>query len=232
MLELKDVDAGYGPIRVLFGVSLRVEEGEVVCLLGRNGVGKTTTLRTIVGQVRPTAGKVLFDGADIGGMEPWRIARLGVAYVPADRRCFGALTVEENLEVGTQPVRDGEAWTVERVYDLFPDLARLRKMKSAYLSGGQQQMLTMGRALMGNPRVLLLDEPAEGLAPVILENIEAQVRTLTQEGLTILLAEMNVGFALKLSSRVYILEKGEIRFEGTTDELEAREDLMHEHLAV
>jgi branched-chain amino acid transport system ATP-binding protein len=233
LLELREVESGYGRSRVLFGVSLEVGAGEVVCLLGRNGVGKTTTLRTVIGQLTPTGGTIRFRGEDITGVAPHRIAKLGLAYVPADRRCFSGLTVEENLQVGAKVGPDGaDHWTQDRVYELFPDLQRLSNLRAAHLSGGQQQMLTIGRALMGNPVMLLLDEPAEGLAPVILETLESQVAMLTADGLTILLAEMNVGFALSLGQRAYILDKGEIRYEGAVEDLREDQELMHEHLAV
>ena len=231
ILEVRDVHTAYGLSQVLFGVSLGVEAGEAVCLLGRNGVGKTTTLRSIVGLTPPTTGRVLFADTDITGLAPYRVARLGLGFVPQDRRIFGDLSVRENLEVA-RASREGTGWSVERVYEIFPVLKKLDARPGGYLSGGEQQMLAIGRALMGNPRLLLLDEPSEGLAPLIVDALQEQIAALKAEGMTILMAEQNLAMALALSERVYILDKGHVRFAGTVAEFEADEALRHEYLAV
>jgi branched-chain amino acid transport system ATP-binding protein len=203
-----------------------------VCLLGRNGVGKTTTLRSLIGLTPPRAGRVVFDGVDITGWAPYRVARQGIAFVPQERRLFGDLSVRENLEVARRSARGASAWGVERVYAIFPILERLDTRRAGYLSGGEQQMLAIGRALMGNPRLLILDEPSEGLAPLIVDALCEQIRALKAGGMTILMAEQNLTLALALSERVYILDKGHVRFAGTVAEFEADETLRDEYLAV
>ena len=233
ILELRDVHTAYGLSRVLFGVSLHVDAGECVSLLGRNGVGKTTTIRTIMGLTPPSSGHVLWKARDITGFPPYRVARAGIGFVPEDRRIFADLTVWENLDVAARAARDaGAGWTIERVFDLFPTLRELAGRNGGYLSGGEQQMLTIARTLMGNPELLLLDEPSEGLAPLVVEHLGAQIARLKREGLTILLAEQNVNFSLALADRVYVLEKGRIRYQGTAAELRADEALRHELLAL
>ena len=218
-LELEAVEAGYGPSRVLHGVTLTARAGEVVSLLGRNGAGKSTTLKAIVNLVEVTGGIVRFGGRDITRRPTHEISRLGVGYVPEDRRIFADLTVAENLVVGAKG--DG-VWSAARVYQFFPKLAELAARRAGSLSGGEQQMLTVARTLMGNPRLLLLDEPSEGLAPVIVRALGDQIAALKREGLTILLSEQNLRFAARLADRVYIIEKGEIRFGGPMTELMAR----------
>jgi branched-chain amino acid transport system ATP-binding protein len=213
---------------VLFGVSIEVHAGECVCLLGRNGVGKTTTMRSIMGLTPPQSGRVAFKGADITGWEPYRVARAGIGFVPEDRRIFADLTVWENLDVAQ---RRG-AWTAERIFDLFPTLRQLTSRNGGYLSGGEQQMLTIARTLMGNPELLLLDEPSEGLAPLVVDHLGEQIARLKAEGLTILLAEQNTDFSLRLADRVYVLEKGAIRFSGVAAALRDNEALRHELLAL
>ncbi len=232
LLELDGVRAAYGLSQVLFGVSFRAERAEVVALLGRNGVGKTTTLRTIIGLTRLQAGSIRWRDRDIGGLPPYRIARLGVGFVPEDRRIFPDLTVWENLDIARRPRADGEGWTEAAVYDLFPKLYDLRFRRGGYLSGGEQQMLTIGRSLMGNPDLLLLDEPSEGLAPLIVAELRERIGRLRDLGLTIVLAEQNLGFVLALSNRVYILEKGEVKFGGTPDDLRADPALQRRYLTV
>jgi branched-chain amino acid transport system ATP-binding protein len=229
LLEAKDVHTAYGLSRVLFGVSLEVAAGECVCLLGRNGVGKSTTMRSIMGLTPPHAGRITWKSRDITGWPPYRVAQSGIGFVPEDRRIFADLTVWENLDVATKP---GGAWTVERVFDLFPKLRELADRNGGYLSGGEQQMLTIARTLMGNPELLLLDEPSEGLAPLVVDHLREQIGRLKHEGLTILLAEQNTEFSLRLADRVYVLEKGAIRFSGTASALRDNEALRHELLAL
>jgi branched-chain amino acid transport system ATP-binding protein len=211
VLRLDTVEAAYGPSRVLHGVTLEAREGEVVSLLGRNGAGKSTTLKAIVGMVAVTGGAITLDDRPLQTLLPHEISRLGVGWVPEDRRIFSDLTVVENLLVGAKG--DG-GWSVERVYQYFPKLGQLAGRRGGSLSGGEQQMLTVARTLMGNPRILLLDEPSEGLAPVIVQALGQQIAALKREGLTILLSEQNLKFAARLADRAYIIEKGQIRWEG------------------
>lgn len=214
LLEVSDLHAAYGLSRVLFGISLTADAGECVCLLGRNGVGKSTTMRSIMGLLRPSSGRVQWKGRDITGWAPHEVARAGIGFVPEDRRVFSELTVEENLDVARRAAQRSGRWDAGAVYGLFPKLQELRDRQSGFLSGGEQQMLTIGRTLMGNPELLLLDEPSEGLAPLVVEHLLQQVGALKQGGLTILLAEQGVEFSLALADRVYVLEKGEVRFSG------------------
>jgi len=234
LLELSHVDAYYDDSHILFDLSLTVETGEVVCLLGRNGAGKTTTARSIVGLTPPRGGRITLRGHDLVGLPPYRIARLGIGFVPEDRRVFPNLTVYENLEVARRTWGHGAAstWTVERVFDLFPILAQRRRQLGATLSGGEQQMLTIARTLMGDPAVLLLDEPSEGLAPLVVETLRQQLAQLKQNGLTIVLAEQNVRFVSELGDRVYILEKGMVRYQGSMAEFLADEPVRQAYLAV
>jgi len=231
ILAVEDIYTSYGLSQVLFGVSLRVARGECVCLLGRNGVGKTTTMRSIMGLTPPRQGRIEWQGRDITGWAPWDVARAGIGFVPEDRRIFADLTVWENLDVASQR-RAGGGFTIERVFDLFPKLRELTGRQGGFLSGGEQQMLTIGRTLMGNPDLLLLDEPSEGLAPLVVEHLKEQVARLKSEGLTILLAEQNVEFCLALADRVYVLEKGHIRYEGTAPDFQADESIRHQYLAL
>ena len=234
LLELSHVEAYYDDSHILFDLSLTVETGEVVCLLGRNGAGKTTTARSIVGLTPPRAGRITLRGHDLVGLPPYRIARLGIGFVPEDRRVFPNLTVYENLEVARRTWGDGAArtWTVERVFDLFPILAQRHRQLGATLSGGEQQMLTIARTLMGDPAVLLLDEPSEGLAPLVVESLRQQLAQLKRNGLTIVLAEQNVRFVSELGDRVYILEKGMVRYEGSMAAFLADEPIRQAYLAV
>jgi branched-chain amino acid transport system ATP-binding protein len=233
MLSVRNLDAYYGRAHILTDLSLEVGKGEVVVLLGRNGAGKSTTLKSIMGLVRPACGELAFAGQRIDRLEPYEIAALGLGYVPEDRRIFTELTVMENLEVGRQPARPGApTWTPERLFKLFPNLAEMTGRPGGRTSGGEQQMLTIARTLMGNPSCILLDEPSEGLAPVIVDQMAAAIRELKTEGLAVLLSEQNLHFATEVSDRAYIIEKGHIRFAGTMAELAANEDVRTQYLAV
>jgi branched-chain amino acid transport system ATP-binding protein len=221
VIGVRGLEAGYGRAAVLFGIALEARRGEVAVLLGRNGAGKSTTLKAIMGLVPPRAGEVLFDGQRIDGFEPHRIARLGLAYVPEDRRIFTELTVAENLEVGRQAPREGAPrWTPARVFELFPSLGRMQDRPGGRMSGGEQQMLAIARTLMGNPRAMLLDEPAEGLAPVLVEEVARTILELKREGLAVLLCEQNLHFARRVADRAFLLEKGHVRRTGSLAELE------------
>ncbi|APT56100.1 ABC transporter ATP-binding protein [Roseomonas gilardii] len=233
MLEVVDLVGGYGRARILQGLSFRVGAGELVMLLGRNGAGKSTTLKTIMGLLRAESGGIRFGGREITGWEPHRIARAGLGYVPEERRIFADLTVMENLEVGRQAPREGlPPWTPERLFALFPNLGRMRDRPGGRMSGGEQQMLTIARTLMGNPRLLLLDEPGEGLAPVIVEQMAQAVLRLKAEGLTILLAEQNPHFARGVADRAVVLEKGRAVWSGAPEALAADEAVRRRYLAV
>jgi branched-chain amino acid transport system ATP-binding protein len=232
LLEIEGIHTAYGSSRVLFGITLDINAGECVCLLGRNGVGKTTTMRSIMGLTPPSQGHVRFKGKDITGSQPYRLARSGIGYVPEDRRIFAELTVWENLEVAARSANRPGPWKTETVSDLFPKLGELGDRMGGVLSGGEQQMLTIARTLMGNPDLLLLDEPSEGLAPVIVENLLVQVQRLKREGLTILLAEQGVDFSLSLADRVYVLEKGAVRHSGPAAQLRNDAALRNELLAL
>ncbi|MET0681574.1 MAG: ABC transporter ATP-binding protein [Burkholderiales bacterium] len=233
MLAVQGLNTYYGRAHILADVALEVATGEVVCLLGRNGAGKSTTLKSIIGLVRPASGAIAFDGRRIDRLEPYAIARAGLGYVPEDRRIFTDLTVTENLEVGRQPARsDAPTWTPERLFALFPNLGVMRDRHGGRMSGGEQQMLTIARTLMGNPSCLLLDEPSEGLAPVVVDQMAAAIRALKKEGLSVLLSEQNLHFAAEVSDRAYIIEKGRIRFAGTMAELAASADVRAQYLAV
>ncbi|WP_135469180.1 ABC transporter ATP-binding protein [Crenalkalicoccus roseus] len=233
MLEVAELHAHYGRAHILAGVSLSVAAGEVVVLLGRNGAGKSTTLKAIMGLVRPSGGRVRLAGRDIAGREPFEIARLGLGYVPEERRIFTGLTVMENLEVGRRPPPPGRpAWTPERVFALFPSLAGLRDRPGGRMSGGEQQMLAIARTLMGNPRLILLDEPSEGLAPVVLERLAQAIQELKAEGLAILLSEQNLHFARLVSDRASIIEKGRIRWAGGMAALMEAPEIRRRYLAL
>lgn len=234
LLALSGVATYYGTSHILFDLALAVEAGEVVCLLGRNGAGKTTTMKTIMGLVRARRGSIVFDGHELVGLPPYAIARLGVGYVPDERLIFPDLTVRENLEIARKPpAKPGiEPWTVERVYELFPALAGRDGNLGGYLSGGEQQMLTVGRTLMGNPSLLLLDEPVEGVAPLVVRHLGETIVALKALGLTILMAEQNLVFARQISDRAYVIEKGRIRFSGTMAELETNHEVQQKYLMI
>jgi len=232
-LQVDGIHTAYGLSRVLFGVSLEVRAGECVALIGRNGVGKTTTMRSIMGLTPPLQGRVRWKGRDIAHLAPHRICRLGIGFVPEDRRIFPELSVWENLDIARRAGTKGRtSWREEQVFALFPDLAEIRDRLGGVLSGGQQQMLTIARTLMGNPELLLLDEPSEGLAPLIVEQLRQRVAELKATGLSIVLAEQNLRFVLALADRVYILEKGEVRFTGTPSDLQADSSIVHQYLTV
>jgi branched-chain amino acid transport system ATP-binding protein len=230
--EVHDIHTDYGFSKILFGVSFAVEPGWIVALIGRNGVGKTTTMRSIMGLTPPREGRILWEDVDIRGMATHRIVRLGIGYVPEDRRIFPELTVWENLDIARRPAANGEGWTEEGVFELFPILGEIQHRRGGVLSGGEQQMLTIARSLMGNPRLLLLDEPSEGLAPLIVETVRDQVEKLRDSGLSIVLAEQNLEFVLSLSDQVHILEKGEIKFSGSADDLRGNEEILHRYLTI
>ena len=233
MLSVKNLHAYYARAHILQGLSLEARAGEVVALLGRNGAGKSTALKAIMGLVPPAQGEVTFDGQRIDRLPPYRIARLGLGYVPEERRIFTELTVMENLEVGRQPARAAApAWTEDRLFALFPNLGRLRERPGGRMSGGEQQMLTIARTLMGNPSCVLLDEPSEGLAPIIVAEMAKSIRALKGEGLSVLLCEQNLRFCEAVADRAYIIEKGQIRFAGTMAELAANAALREQYLSV
>jgi branched-chain amino acid transport system ATP-binding protein len=235
VLAVREINTFYGLSHILFDVSLAIDQGETVCLLGRNGVGKTTTLRSIMGLTPPCSGSIKFDGEEIKGKQPFEICHLGVGFVPEDRVIFPDLTVRENLEIAVKKSHQGKnlvGWTIEKVHRLFPILQERDKQWGGTLSGGEQQMLTIARTLMGNPRLLLLDEPSEGLAPLVIRAIGEQILALKKEGMTILLSEQNSGFALKVSDRAYILEKGHVTWKGSTSELKENPEIMKNYLGV
>ncbi|HKW93398.1 MAG TPA: ABC transporter ATP-binding protein [Methylomirabilota bacterium] len=234
LLELSHVETYYDDSHVLFDLSLTIDAGEVVCLLGRNGAGKTTTIRTIVGLTPPRSGRVVLRGRDLAGLPAYRVARLGIGFVPEDRRIFPNLTVRENLEVARRSRADGSRgpWSEERIFDLFPIMRERGRQAGGTLSGGEQQMLTIARTLMGNPDLLLLDEPSEGLAPLVVEVLGRQLGRLKESGLTIVLAEQNVRFVTGLGDRVYILEKGTVRYQGAMADFLADDRARQAYLAV
>jgi len=238
LLEARGLNAWYGAAHILFDVSLQVNRGEVVALMGRNGAGKSTTLKTLMGMLAKRKGSVSFLGKDISRSEPHEVARMGLGYVPEDRRVFGDLTVLENLEVGRQSARqwsDGSAaplWTHERLFKLFPNLGEMPERPGGRMSGGEQQMLTVARTLMGNPFLVLLDEPSEGVAPVIVEQMAQMILELKAQGVSILLSEQNMHFAELVSDRAYVLEKGQIRYQASMAELAANEEVRRAYLSV
>ena len=233
LLEVNNLEAAYGSSQVLFGVSLEVNRGEVVALLGRNGAGKTTTLSSIMGLVRPRAGTVRFDGKEIQRREPFEACRAGLGFVPENCRLFGALTVAENFEAARRPAREGAMrWDLDHVLELFPDVAQFLHRRASALSGGQQRMVAIARTLMGNPSLLLLDEPSEGLAPIVVSAILERLKRLKATGTTVLISEQNLRFATELADRVSIIERGEIRYEGTPAELGAHPEVREKYLMV
>ena len=233
MLNVQSIDAYYGQAKILHGLSLNIQQGEVVALLGRNGAGKSTTMKSIIGIVPPRAGRITFRDREIAGIPTHSISQLGIGYVPEDRRIFPELTVWENLDIGRRPPMDGgDGWSEEQVFELFPDLKDIQERKGGVLSGGQQQMLTIARSLMGNPKLLLLDEPSEGLAPIVVESLRDRIQMLKTGGLSIVLAEQNLDFVLFLSDRVHILEKGEVVYTGTPAELRDNPDVQTKYLTV
>ncbi|MDP6707490.1 MAG: ABC transporter ATP-binding protein [Alphaproteobacteria bacterium] len=232
LLEVNDIYSSYGLSQVLFGISFAVEPGQVVALIGRNGVGKTTTMRSIMGLTPARQGHIVWQGQEITRRPAYRIAKLGIGYVPEERRIFPELTVWENLDIARRPATNGNGWSEDEVFELFPDLKDIQSRLGGVLSGGQQQMLTIARSLMGNPTLLLLDEPSEGLAPKVVETLRDQVRQLKERGLSIILAEQNLEFVLYLSDNLHILEKGEIKYSGTPVDLRANPEILEQYLTV
>jgi branched-chain amino acid transport system ATP-binding protein len=225
MLEVQGIHTYYGLSHILFDVSLKVKKGQVVCLLGRNGAGKTTTFRSIMGLNPPSRGQIRFNDADVTGTPSYQLVRKGMGWVPDDRRIFADLTVGENLEIAEREATEGEKWDKQKVYELFPALKDLDSRKGGLLSGGEQKMLAIGRALMTNPRFLLLDEPTEGLAPVLVKSLGERIKKLKEVGLTVLLAEQNVKFTLTLSDYGYIIDNGRICYKGPVEELVDNEEV-------
>lgn len=232
MLQIEGIHTFYGLSHILFDVSLEVSKGEIVCILGRNGAGKSTTMKSVMGLAPPRQGSIRFQNRDITGVKPHQIARMGMGFVPDDRRVFFDLTVEENLEISERGVEKPNSWDRYRVYEFFQPLRHIRSRKAGLLSGGEQQMLTIGRALVTNPDLLLLDEPTEGLAPILVGMLEDHILALKDSGLTILLAEQNQKTALNLSDRGYILDNGTIRYQGKIEELRQNEEIMRRYLLV
>jgi branched-chain amino acid transport system ATP-binding protein len=237
-LAVENLCAWYGAAQILYDVSFAVDRGEVVALMGHNGAGKSSTMKAIMGLIARRSGTVRFNGRDISGLKPFEIARLGIGFTPEDRRIFSELTVLENLDIGRQPphrFEDGApapVWTPDVLFKLFPNLAELRHRLGARMSGGEQQMLTIARTLMGNPLLVLLDEPSEGIAPVIVEEIANTIVELKKQGLSILLSEQNIGFAEQICDRAYMVEKGQIRWSGTMAELVGSEEVQRAYLTV
>ncbi len=233
LLSVQGLHAAYGDSRVLFGVDLEVNRGEVVALLGRNGAGKTTTLSAIMGLVPPRSGSIRFKETDITGAEPFRVCRAGLGYVAEDCRLFTSLTVAENFEAARMPARPGSSsWSLDSILELFPDVRTFLNRRASALSGGQQRMVAIARTLMGNPEMILLDEPSEGLAPLVVDALLKQLKRLKESGQTVLISEQNLRFANELADRVYIIEKGEIPYQGTPAELAARPELRQKYLMV
>jgi len=238
MLAVESLSAWYGAARILYDLSFEVGRGEVVALMGRNGAGKSTTLKSIMGLTAKRQGTVRFEDRDISGLKPFEIARRGLGYTPEDRRIFADLTVMENLDIGRQPARrfaDGApapSWTPEKLFDMFPNLAEMPDRLGDRMSGGEQQMLNVARTLMGNPLLVLLDEPSEGVAPLIVEQMAATIVELKKEGLSILLSEQNIHFARLVSDRIYLLEKGQIRWQGSMAQLDTNLEVQRAYLTV
>lgn len=230
MLEVQEIHTYYGRSHILQGISLDLEEGEVICLLGRNGAGKTTTVKSIMGYVHPKAGTITFEGKDITKKEPFEISRAGIGHVPQDRRIFPTLTVQDNLEVIHRKVVGG--WTVKKVFDIFPILEKLKSRRGSNLSGGEQQILAVARPLMTNPKLLLLDEPSEGIAPIIVKEIAELIQKITKTGISVLLAEQNMKFTMEIASRGYIIDKGRIHHQGGMEELKEDREIIGKYLAV
>ena len=233
ILEVEGIDVFYGASQILFGVSLSVFAGQTVALLGRNGAGKSTTMKAIIGLAPPRRGSIKVHGAPMQGRAADRVARAGIGYVPEDRQVFPEHSIEENLEIGAKPGLDGrQDWTLPRVYEVFPLLAGMRNRMAGRLSGGEQQMLTIARTLMGNPELLLLDEPSEGLAPVIVERIGELVLQLRGMGVTLIVAEQNLHFCLDIATHAVVIDKGHVVYTGSIDELTHNEDVKRKYLAV
>jgi len=234
LLEVKELNTFYDQSHILQGVSLGVDRGEIVCLLGRNGVGKSTTLKSIIGLVTPRSGEIIFKSQNVAGLPPYTIAKMGVGYVPEDRRIFPTLSVRENLIMGIKPGQksNGDGWSIEKVYKYFPTLEKRDNQRGAHLSGGEQQMLTIARTLMGNPGVILIDEPTEGLAPLIVATVEQVIQDIHKHDIPVLLVEQNMRVALRLAGRIYVISKGKIVFHGTSQELKEAHEVRQKYLEV
>jgi branched-chain amino acid transport system ATP-binding protein len=234
LLDVKELNTFYDQSHILQGISLSVDRGEIVCLLGRNGVGKSTTLKSIIGLVTPRSGEIVFKGENLAGLPPHVISKQGVGYVPEDRRIFPTLSVRENLIMGIKPRQkaDADGWTIEKVYKYFPGLEKRDKQRGAHLSGGEQQMLTIARTLMGNPGVILIDEPTEGLAPLIVATVEQVIQDIHKHDIPVLLVEQNMRVALRLAGRIYVISKGKIVFHGTSQELKEAHEVRQKYLEV
>jgi branched-chain amino acid transport system ATP-binding protein len=233
MLQMEKADVFYGASQILFGVDLIVQKGETMALLGRNGAGKSTTFKAIAGIAPPRRGRIMLEGALISGRAPYRIARAGIGYVPEDRQVFPEHTVHDNLLIGAKRGTKGaQAWTTQRIYEVFPVLASMQSRNAGRLSGGEQQMLTIARTLMGNPDILLLDEPSEGLAPLIVQAIGGLIRTLRDMGVTILIAEQNMHFCLGIATHATIVDKGQVVYRATIGELRSNDAIIKRHLAL
>jgi len=234
ILEVRDINTYYGTSHILFNVSLEIKKGELVCLLGRNGSGKTTTLRSLMGLTPPKSGSVKFHGEELVGKPPYYIAKKGIGYVPDNRLIFPDLTVRENLLLGVKDSQYSlnEKWNIEKIYEVFPYLKKLDKHLGGHLSGGEQQMLTIGRTLMGNPEMILLDEPVEGLAPIVVKDFAEKLLKLKELGLTILFSEQNVRFSMQIADRAYVINKGRIEYSGSIEELSRNEEIKHKYLMI
>jgi branched-chain amino acid transport system ATP-binding protein len=234
LLDVKELNTFYDQSHILQGVSLGVDRGEIVCLLGRNGVGKSTTLKSIIGLVTPRSGEIIFKSQNVAGLPPYTIAKMGVGYVPEDRRIFPTLSVRENLIMGIKPGQksNGDGWSIEKVYKYFPTLEKRNNQRGAHLSGGEQQMLTIARTLMGNPDVILVDEPTEGLAPLIVATVEQVIQDIHKHDIPVLLVEQNMRVALRLAGRIYVISKGRIVFHGTSQELKEAQEVREKYLEV
>jgi branched-chain amino acid transport system ATP-binding protein len=234
LLDVKELNTFYDQSHILQGISLGVDRGEIVCLLGRNGVGKSTTLKSIIGLVTPRSGEIIFKGQNVAGLPPHIISKKGVGYVPEDRRIFPTLSVRENLIMGVKPGQksNGDGWSIEKVYKYFPTLGKRDKQRGAHLSGGEQQMLTIARTLMGNPDVILIDEPTEGLAPLIVATVEQVIQDIHKHDIPVLLVEQNMRVALRLAGRIYVISNGKIVFQGTSRELKEAHEVREKYLEV
>ncbi|MEE9417842.1 MAG: ABC transporter ATP-binding protein [Desulfatiglandaceae bacterium] len=234
LLEVKDLNTYYGASHVLQGISLTLDQGEIVALLGRNGMGKSTTLKSIMGLVKPRSGEVIFRGKDIAGYPPYKVARVGIGYVPEERRIFPKLSVLENLSMGVKAEKAGKdnGWSLDRIFEHFPLLKERSNSKGSHLSGGEQQMLAIGRTLMGNPELLMVDEPTEGLSPLLVKEVRDMVADINKAGVSILLVEHNLKVAMSLADRVYLMGKAHIGFAGDVQELEAKPEIREKYLEV
>jgi branched-chain amino acid transport system ATP-binding protein len=236
LFEVNNIHSYYEKSHILHGVSLKLEKGELICLLGRNGVGKSTTLKSVMGIVRPREGSIIFNGQELIGKEPYQISRMGIGFVPEDRRIFRSLTANENLLIGMKTEKNEtsskQGWTIEKVYDAFPQLKERKDSKGAHLSGGEQQMLTVARTLMGNPGLMLIDEPTEGLAPIIVKDVLKMLSAIRESGVAILMVEQNFKAAIKIADQFYIMSKGQIVFEGDALALQSAEETRRKYLEV